>query len=57
MTLSPLIATIFFTLAVIAGYQYRIVWKTEGSVWKAWLFGGIAGGLLLLVALVPIRAG
>ena len=55
MSLTPMMATALFIAAVIAGYQYRKVWKTEGPAWKAWLYGSVAGGLLLVVALTPLN--
>ncbi|MEM1147805.1 MAG: hypothetical protein AAGA72_00905 [Pseudomonadota bacterium] len=56
MSLSPLIASALFVAAILSGYQYRKVWKREGPTWQAWLFGILAGGLLLIVALVPLSA-
>ncbi|MEO0551419.1 MAG: hypothetical protein AAFZ91_15995 [Pseudomonadota bacterium] len=55
IALSPVVATALFVLAVVAGYQYRKVWKTEGPAWKAWLFGSIAGLCLSIVAFLPLR--
>lgn len=55
-TLSPLQATLLFVVAVIAGYRYRRVWKTEGPAWQAWLFGLIAAACLLSVAFLPVKA-
>ncbi|MEM9422563.1 MAG: hypothetical protein AAF986_08670 [Pseudomonadota bacterium] len=55
MTLPPLIATLLFVVAIVSGYQYRKVWKQEGAAWKAWLFGSVAGGALMIVALVPLQ--
>lgn len=56
MSLSPLIASALFVAAILAGYQYRKVWKSEGPAWKAWVFGVLAGGLFLAVALIPLSA-
>ncbi|MEM7663743.1 MAG: hypothetical protein AAF292_15990 [Pseudomonadota bacterium] len=53
--LSPMVATILFVIAVVAGYRYRANWKSEGPAWKAWLFGSIACVCLLTVGLVPLR--
>lgn len=55
-TLSPLQATLLFVVAVIAGYRYRRVWKTEGPAWQAWVFGLIAAVCLLSVAFLPVKA-
>lgn len=54
LALPPLLATVLFVVAVISGYQYRKVWKTEGPAWKAWLFGVLAGGCFLCVAFIPM---
>lgn len=56
LTLSPAIATVLFLLAVVAGVQYRRVWKNEGPRWQLWAFGSVAGVCLLVVALVPLAA-
>ena len=57
MTLTPLIATLLFVLAVIAGYRYRRVWKTAGPAWQAWLFGSVAALCLLALGFLPLDAG
>ncbi|MEM7739599.1 MAG: hypothetical protein AAF225_02215 [Pseudomonadota bacterium] len=57
LSLTPMAATLIFVLGVVAGYQYRRNWKLEGPVWKAWLFGGIAGLCLVTVAFVPMAWG
>ncbi|MEM1372693.1 MAG: hypothetical protein AAGG72_10820 [Pseudomonadota bacterium] len=54
LTLTPPIATALFVLAVYAGHRYRHNWKTEGPTWKAWLFGILAGGSLLILGFVPL---
>lgn len=56
-TLSPLVATLMFVLAIIAGYQYRRIWKTDGAAWKAWLYGLTAGGCLLALGFLPVTNG
>ncbi|MEM9572927.1 MAG: hypothetical protein AAF996_15790 [Pseudomonadota bacterium] len=56
LALSPWVATLIFVIAVVAGYQYRRVWKNEGPKWQAWVFGLIAAGCLMTVALVPLSA-
>lgn len=53
--LTPLFATALFVLAVLAGYQYRKVWKTQGPAWKAWLYGTTAALCLFAVAFVPMQ--
>jgi len=55
LTLSPLAATILFVLACISGYQYRRVWVREGPRRQLWLYGLLAGGLLCLVAFIPVK--
>jgi len=53
--LSPLVATLLFVVAVLAGHRYRRNWKQEGPAWKAWVFGSVAAICFLTVGLVPIR--
>ncbi|HBQ37042.1 MAG TPA: hypothetical protein DD729_09470 [Rhodobacteraceae bacterium] len=55
LSIAPWLATILFIIAVIAGYKYRAVWKSEGPAWQAWLFGIIAGVCLLSLGFIPIR--
>ena len=55
--LTPLPATIMFIAAVMAGYQYRRVWKTEGPAWQLWLYGLIAAICLLTLGFLPMKAG
>ena len=55
ITLSPLAATAIFVVAVIAGYQYRRIWKAEGPRWQLWIAGLIAAICLLTVAFLPVR--
>ncbi len=57
ITLTPLTATAVFVLAVLAGYRYRRVWKTQGPAWQAWLFGSIAAACLLALGFVPLKIG
>ncbi|MEO0691094.1 MAG: hypothetical protein AAFY51_12465 [Pseudomonadota bacterium] len=56
ITLSPTSALILFVVGVLAGYQYRRVWKAEGSGAQLWLFGAIAAACLLAVGLIPLDA-
>ena len=56
MTLTPLVATLIFLVACLAGYRYRRVWKAEGPAWQLWASGLIAGGALLVLAFVPMAA-
>ncbi len=55
ITLSPLAATAIFVVAVVAGYQYRRIWKAEGPRWQLWIAGLIAAICLLTVAFLPVR--
>ncbi|MCR9067704.1 MAG: hypothetical protein NXH79_02565 [Rhodobacteraceae bacterium] len=55
ITLSPLAATAIFVVAVIAGYQYRRIWKAEGPRWQLWIAGLVAAICLLTVAFLPVR--
>ncbi|MBU2958992.1 hypothetical protein Q4511_08520 [Paracoccus sp. 1_MG-2023] len=55
LTLTPLIATIIFVIACIAGYAYRRTWKSEGPAWKLWLFGVIAAAALLTLGFTPLQ--
>ena len=55
--LTPVTATVLFVIAVIAGYRYRRVWKSEGPAWQAWLFGTIAAACLLVLGFMPLRFG
>ena len=52
--LSPALATALFVVAVIAGYRYRVTWKTEGPRWALWLYGSIAAICLLTVGFLPV---
>lgn len=52
--MSPLIATILFTIAAIAGVNYRRLWKAEAESWKLWTSGLIAAICLLTVAFAPL---
>lgn len=54
MTLTPLLATLIFFVAVIAGYRYRRTWKAEGPRGALWLWGSLAAAGLLVLALVPL---
>ncbi|UUX49298.1 hypothetical protein NUH88_18080 [Nisaea acidiphila] len=55
--LTPITATVLFVVAVISGYRYRRVWKTEGPAWQAWLYGSIAAGALLSLGFLPLKGG
>ncbi|MEM7747923.1 MAG: hypothetical protein AAF346_06695 [Pseudomonadota bacterium] len=55
--LTPLSATALILLAVVAGYRYRQNWQQEGPLWKAWVYGVIAGGSLVLLAFTPLKYG
>ncbi|MEO1041489.1 MAG: hypothetical protein AAFX52_04295 [Pseudomonadota bacterium] len=57
MSLTPMTATAFFIVGVLAGYQYRKNWKLEGPAWKSWVFGSVAGLCLATVAFVPMSMG
>ena len=52
--LPPIAATALFTIAILAGHQFRRNWKNEGPAWKAWLFGVVAAGCFAAVAFVPL---
>ncbi len=54
-TLTPLVATMIFVLACVAGVKYRRVWKAEGPRWQLWLFGAIAAVSLLVLGFVPLK--
>ena len=56
LSLTPFFATILVVTAVIAGYRYRQTWKSEGPIWKLWLYGAVAGTALLVLGFVPLRA-
>jgi low affinity Fe/Cu permease len=55
ITLTPLAATAIFVVAVVAGYQYRRIWKAEGPRWQLWIAGLVAAICLLTVAFLPVR--
>ena len=55
LSLSPVAATVFFVAAVLAGYRYRRVWKTNGPTWQLWVFGAIAATCLLVLGFLPLR--
>lgn len=57
LTLTPLSATVIFVVAVMAGYSYRRVWKTEGPRWQLWVFGSLAAICLLTVGFLPLETG
>ncbi|WP_168798000.1 hypothetical protein [Pacificoceanicola onchidii] len=53
--LTPVLATVIFVIACLAGYSYRRVWKTEGPRWQLWIYGVIAAGCLLVLGFVPME--
>lgn len=55
--LTPLTASALVLLMVVAGHQYRQNWRFGGPMWKAWAYGTVAGGTLLLLAFLPLRTG
>lgn len=56
LTLPPFVGVLLIFAAVVAGHLYRQNWKIEGPQWKAWLYGIVAGGCLLVLAFVPLAA-
>ncbi|MBO6918082.1 MAG: hypothetical protein JJ858_06605 [Rhizobiaceae bacterium] len=56
-SLTPLVATIIFVIACLAGYQYRRVFKAEGPTYQLWIFGIIAASSLLILGFIPIKVG
>jgi len=54
LTLSPLWALAIFVIGILAGHQYRRVWKAEGPRAQLWIFGLIAAGCMLIVGLIPL---
>jgi hypothetical protein len=55
MTLTPLTATVIFTLSCLCGHRYRRVWKSEGPRWQLWLYGLLAAVGLISLGFIPIR--
>jgi hypothetical protein len=55
--MTPATATLVFVFAVVAGYQYRRVWKSDGPRWQLWVWGGIAALCLVIVSFVPVQSG
>jgi len=55
LVLTPPVATALFVVACLAGYRYRRVWKAEGPRWQLWVFGILAGVILLVLGFVPIE--
>lgn len=55
VTLSPLIATVIFVAACLAGHHYRRVWKAEGPRWQLWVFGLLAAAGLAILGFVPMN--
>jgi len=56
LTLSPVLATIIFILACLAGHRYRYVWKNEGPTWQLWAYGLVSAIALLTLAFIPMSA-
>ena len=54
LTLTPMVSTILFVIAVLAGMRYRTVWKAEGPRWQLWVFGLVSGGCLLILGFIPV---
>lgn len=54
-SLPPIVALSVFVTGVVAGYQYRRVWKSEGPKIQLWVFGLISGICLLSVGLIPLE--
>ncbi|MEM8791344.1 MAG: hypothetical protein AAGE80_06985 [Pseudomonadota bacterium] len=57
LELTPAIATAIFVVGVVSGYRYRIVWKTAGPAWQAWLYGTVAAACILVLAFTPLASG
>ena len=55
--LTPTSATLIFVAAILAGYRYRRVWKSEGPRWQLWAFGVLAATCLLIVGFLPLETG
>ena len=55
ISLPPTLALILFVIGVVAGIQYRRVWKAEGPTAQLWVFGVIAAACLLTVGLIPLE--
>ena len=54
-SLPPMVALVIFVIGVVAGVQYRRVWKAQGPRAQLWIFGVVASVCLLTVALVPLK--
>lgn len=54
LVLTRPIAVLLLVVAVMAGTQYRRVWKTQGPGWQLWLFGALAGSCLLVLGFLPL---
>ncbi|MEM1052731.1 MAG: hypothetical protein AAGI28_11615 [Pseudomonadota bacterium] len=54
-SLPPVVALVIFVTGVVAGYQYRRVWKAEGPRTQLWIYGTIASVCLLMVGLIPLE--
>lgn len=55
--LTPLTGSILVVLAVGSGHLFRDNWKKQEDGWqrRAWLYGVLAGGSLLMLAFVPLK--
>ncbi|MEM1196475.1 MAG: hypothetical protein AAGH57_10265 [Pseudomonadota bacterium] len=53
-SLPPFAALLIFVMGVVAGHQYRRVWKSEGPRRQLWIYGTIASLCLLAVGLIPL---
>ncbi|MEM7082058.1 MAG: hypothetical protein AAF465_04950 [Pseudomonadota bacterium] len=54
--LSPPVAVAIFIITVLAGYQYRRVWKADGSRTGLWVWGSVAFLGFAILGLVPLSA-
>ncbi|MBG6159915.1 hypothetical protein IWQ52_006003 [Labrenzia sp. EL_159] len=55
--LTPLTGSILVILAVGSGHLFRDNWKKQEDGWqrRAWLYGVLSGGSLLMLAFVPLK--
>jgi hypothetical protein len=53
---TPFVAVILVFAVVICGHRFRLAWKEQSTGWvlRAWVFGLISGGGLLVLAFVPL---
>lgn len=55
LVLSPMLATVIFSIACLCGHRYRKVWKADGPHWQLWMFGVLAALGLLVLGFVPLQ--